>query len=152
MRKLLPLLLAAGATLADAPQPPSTEDTLVVHLGSAKFVESKAPGMPKGAQSAVIGIDPNNKGLTNYARTPAGAGLAAHWHSFAEYTVLLAGSGTLVVAGKDHQVGPGSYFVIPAKTVHQLSCGTGAECVLFTRRAGPTDYNFVQPGGQAGRP
>jgi quercetin dioxygenase-like cupin family protein len=150
MRKLLPLLFIAGATLADAPPPPSTEEALVAHLASAKFVESKAPGMPKGAQSAVIGIDPNTKGLTNYARTPAGAGLAAHWHSFAEYTVLVAGSGTLVIAGKDYEIRPGSYFVIPAKTVHQLSCGAGADCVLLTRRAGPTDYNFVQPGGTAG--
>ena len=150
MRKLLPFLLVAGATLADAPQPPSTEDVLVTTLASAKCAESKAPGMPKGAQSAVIGIDPNTKGLTNYARTPAGAGLAAHWHSFAEYTVLLSGTGTLVIAGKEHAVGPGSYFVIPAKTVHQLSCGAGAECVLLTRRAGPTDYNFVAPGGTAG--
>jgi quercetin dioxygenase-like cupin family protein len=152
MRKLLPLLFIAGATLADAPQPPSTEETLVATLATAKFTESKSPGMPKGLQSAVLGIDPNTKGLTNYARTPAGAGLAAHWHSFAEYTVLLAGTGTLVIAGKEHQIVPGSYFVIPAKTVHQLTCGTGAECVLLTRRAGPTDYNFVAPGGTAGGP
>ena len=57
-----------------------------------------------------------------------------------------------MIAGKEHQIVPGSYFVIPAKTVHQLTCGTGAECVLLTRRAGPTDYNFVAPGGTAGGP
>ena len=89
MRKLFPLLFAA-TVLADAP-PPSTEDALVAHVTAAKFTESKTPNSPKGSQGAVIGVDPNTKGATNYARTPAGTGLPAHWHSFAEYTVFLAG-------------------------------------------------------------
>jgi mannose-6-phosphate isomerase-like protein (cupin superfamily) len=145
MRKFLPLLFAAGATLADAPAPPSTEDALVVHVGTAKFADSTAPNMPKGLKTALIGVDPNTKGTTGYARTPGGSGLAAHWHSFAEYTVLLDGKGTLVVAGKQHEIAPGSYFVIPAKAVHQLTCAAGGDCLLLTRRAGPTDYNFVKP-------
>lgn len=142
MRKLFPLLFAATA-LADAPQP-STEDALVTHLSTAKFIESKTPNSPKGLQAAVIGVDPNTKGATNYARTPAGTGLPAHWHSFAEYTVFLAGNGTLILDGKQHEVSPGSYAVIPAKIVHQFTCGPGADCLLLTRRAGPTDYNFVK--------
>ena len=142
MRKLFPLLFAAVA-LADAPQP-STEDALVAHVSTAKFIESKTPNSPKGSQGAVIGVDPNTKGTTTYARTPAGNGLPAHWHSFAEYTVFLAGNGTLVLDGKQHEISPGSYAVIPAKMVHQFTCGPGADCLLLTRRAGPTDYNFVK--------
>ncbi len=115
MRKLFPLLLAAAA-LADAP-PPSTEDALVAHVATAKFTESK---------------------------TPAGAGLPAHWHSFAEYTVFLAGKGTLVLDGKQHEVSPGSYVVVPAKMVHQFTCAAGADCLLLTRRGGPADYNFAK--------
>ena len=142
MRKLFPLLFAA-TVLADAP-PPSTEDALVAHVTAAKFTESKTPNSPKGSQGAVIGVDPNTKGATNYARTPAGTGLPAHWHSFAEYTVFLAGNGTLVLDGKQHEISPGSYAVIPAKMAHQFTCGPGADCLLLTRRAGPTDYNFIK--------
>ena len=72
MRKLFPLLFAAAA-LADAP-PPSTEDALVAHVATAKFTESKTPNSPKGSQGATVGIDPNTKGPTTYAKTPAGTG------------------------------------------------------------------------------
>ena len=27
---------------------------------------------------------------------------------------------------------------------HQFTCGPGADCLLLTRRAGPTNYNFVK--------
>jgi quercetin dioxygenase-like cupin family protein len=139
------MLVAAAAVAADAPKPPSTEDALVVSPASLKFVDSTTPNAPKGSQQAMVGVDPNTKGATAYARTPAGAGLPSHWHSHAEYTALLSGSGTLTLDGKQHQVGPGAYFVIPARTVHQFVCAAGGDCLLLTRRAGPTDYNFVKP-------
>ena len=143
MRKLLPLLFAAAA-LADAPQPPSTEGPLVAHLSTAKFAESKTPNAPKGMEGAPIGVDPNTKGPTGYSKTPAGTGLPAHFHSFAEYTVFLTGNGKLTLDGKQHDLAPGSYAVIPAKVVHQFTCSPGAECLQLTRRAGPADYNFVK--------
>ena len=143
MRNLFPLLVAAAA-MADAPKPPSTEEALVASVESAKFVDSTTPNSPKGSQGAMIGVDPNTKGATVYARTPAGTGLPAHWHSATEYTVLLAGKGTLMLDGTQHQVAPGAYVVIPPKMVHQLTCNPGADCLLLTRRGGPTDYNFVK--------
>jgi quercetin dioxygenase-like cupin family protein len=143
MRKLLPLLFAAAA-LADSPQPPSTEEALVASPQSAKFMDATTPNSPKGSQAAMIGVDPHTKGATAYAKTPAGTGLPAHWHSFAEYTVLLSGKGTLMLDGKQHAAESGAYFVIPAKMVHQFTCGTGTDCLLLTRRAGPADYNFVK--------
>jgi quercetin dioxygenase-like cupin family protein len=138
------LLMLATAILADAPKPPSTEEALVASPDTAKFVESTTANAPKGSQGAIVGVDPHTKGATAYAKTPAGAGLPAHWHSYAEYTVLLSGKGTLTLDGKQYQVGPGAYFVIPAKMVHQLTCTAGADCLLLVRRAGPTDYNFVK--------
>ena len=143
MRKLVPFLFAAAA-LADAPKPPSTEEALVVNVASAKFADSTTPNSPKGSQGAMIGVDPNTKGATVYGKTPAGTGLPAHWHSHAEYTALLAGNGTLMLDGKQHQMAPGGYVVIPAKMVHQFTCNAGADCLLLTRRGGPTDYNFVK--------
>ena len=143
--RIATVLLAAAAAVADAPKPPSTEEALVASPSSLKFVDSTTPNAPKGSQQALIGVDPKTNGATAYGRTPAGAGLPAHWHSYAEYTVLLSGNATFVLDGKQHQLGPGSYVVIPAKSVHHLTCSPGADCLLLTRRAGPTDYNFVKP-------
>jgi quercetin dioxygenase-like cupin family protein len=134
------LIVAAGAANA-----PSTEDALVADLATAKFVETTTPNAPKGSQNALIGVDPSTKGATGYGKTPAGTGLPAHWHSYAEYTVLLSGKGALTLDGKKHEVSSGSYFVIPAKMVHEFICAQGADCLLLTRRAGPTDYHFVKP-------
>jgi quercetin dioxygenase-like cupin family protein len=136
----LTLMLAAGAA-----NPPSTEEALVANVATAKFADSTTPNSPKGMQQAPIGVDPNTKGPTGYGKTPAGAGLPAHWHAFAEYTVILSGKGTLVLDGKAQEVAAGSYFVIPARMVHQFTCSKDGECLLLTRRAGPTDYNFVKP-------
>jgi quercetin dioxygenase-like cupin family protein len=140
MCKLAALLIAAGAANA----PPSTEEALVSDVATAKFTESTTPHAPKGSQVALIGVDPNTKGPTAYAKTPAGTGLPAHWHSHAEYTVLISGKGTLLLDGKSNQVSAGSYQVIPAKMVHQFTCSKDSDCLLLIRRAGPADYNFLQ--------
>jgi len=49
-----------------------------------------------------------------------------------------------VLDGKQHEISPEATPVIPAKMVHQFTCGPGADCLLLTRRAGPTDYNFIK--------
>jgi quercetin dioxygenase-like cupin family protein len=143
MHKLAAVLIAAGATAAA--NPPSTEEALVADVATAKFVDATIPQASKGSQSALIGVDPATKGPTNYSKTPAGTGLPAHWHSHAEYTVLVSGKGTLLLDGKPHEAAAGSYFVIPAKMVHQFTCSQGADCLLLTRRGGPADYNWVKP-------
>jgi quercetin dioxygenase-like cupin family protein len=142
-RSILLALLASSALAADAPKPPSTEEALVADPAEAKFAPVNLPGVPPGVQGAMVGVDPATKGATTYAKIPAKYHFPAHWHSYAEYTVLISGAATLVIDGKPHPVVPGSYFVIPAKTKHELECGA-AECLLLTRRAGPTDYNFVK--------
>jgi quercetin dioxygenase-like cupin family protein len=138
MSILFALLLAAGTT------PPSTEDLTVVHLKDAKFAPATAPGMPQGLAGSPIGVDPNTKGPTGYAKFAPGTKLGEHTHSYAEYTVLISGNATLMINGKPHEVAAGDYFILPAKTPHALACGPSAECVLLTRRAGPADYSFTK--------
>ncbi len=157
MLKLAAALIAAGAVAASTPAatpaastppaatPTSTEEALVADVATAKFVDATLPQAAKGSQTALIGVDPATKGPTAYSKTPAGTGLPAHWHSHAEYTVLVSGKGTLLLDGKPHEAAAGSYFVIPAKMPHQFTCSAGADCLLLTRRGGPADYNWVKP-------
>ncbi len=137
--------LAARADDAPKPLPPSTEEQLVANLASAKWVPAPTPGLPKGAQVSAIGVDPTTGGATAWAKVPPGYHLPMHFHSHAEYTTVVSGKATFTLDGKPHEVQTGSYLVIPAKVHHELVCAAGAECVLLTRRAGPTDYSFVAP-------
>jgi quercetin dioxygenase-like cupin family protein len=141
------LLLWSSLSRADdsvKPAPPSTEETLVASPSSAKFTIATLAGLPKGVENGPIGLDPKTGGATGYAKIPAGATIAMHWHTHAEYSVLLAGKASLNLDGKVHVVQPGSYVVIPGKVHHELTCEKGADCLLLTRRGGPIDYNWVK--------
>ena len=95
-------------------------------------------------RSSPIAVDPNTGGSVGYAKFPPGFVFPTHWHSATEYTVLISGKASFTVAGKTHQLVPGSYLVVPPKTEHGVTCSQGADCVLLTRRGGPTDYHFVR--------
>lgn len=144
MNKTILLALLAGAALADAPKPPSTEEALVADPADAKFAPVNLPGMPAGAMGAMIGVDPQTKGATTYAKLPPKYHLPMHWHSHPEYSVLVSGAATLTLDGKPYELVPGSYVVIPPKMQHSLDCAAKSHCLILTRRGGPTDYNFVE--------
>lgn len=144
MTMLLSTLLFTGVVHAQAPaKPRSTEDGQVAQLADAKWTAPKVPEIPVGAMAAPIAGDPTSGGSIGYAKFPAGYAFPAHWHSHTEYTVLISGKASFTVDGKSHELVPGSYIVIPPKAEHHVTCGAGAECLLLTRRAGPTDYHFV---------
>jgi quercetin dioxygenase-like cupin family protein len=137
---MIVLVLAWNAN-AQAPQPPSTEEILVADPTTAKFSPITTPGFAPGAQGAPIGVDPNTKGPTGYAKFPPKYHVPSHWHSFAEYVTVVKGSSTLTIDGKRYDLAPGSYAVIPAKAKHEVTCGA-SECLVISRRAGPADYNW----------
>jgi len=140
----LATLVAATVVHADAPKLPSTEDAQAAHLADAKWAAPKAPEIPPGALVSPVAVEPGSGASVGYAKFPPGYQFPAHWHSHGEYTVLVSGKAVFTIAGKEHQLLPGSYVVIPAKETHQVRCESGAECVLLTRRAGPTDYHWVK--------
>lgn len=137
------LALVASAALADAPQAPSIDDGQVAQLKAASFKPAPLKELA-GVTAAPIAIDPATKASVGYAKIPAGTTIPMHWHSHAEYSVLISGNATFTMDGKQYELEPGSYTVIPPRAKHELKCGAAAECVLLTRRAGPTDYNFVK--------
>jgi quercetin dioxygenase-like cupin family protein len=137
------LLLALGASAEGPAKPPSTEDALVAQVAEAKWTVPKIPGFPSGVMASPIAVDPGSGQSVGYAKFAPGVSFPLHWHSATEYSVLISGKATLTVDGKTHDLVAGSYAVIPAKAQHKLDCAAGAECVILTRRAGPTDYHFV---------
>lgn len=143
LRLSLLVVLPAALSLAADGKPPTMDEQQVAHVKDAKFAPPKAPEIPPGALGAPIASDPNGANV-GYAKFPPGYTFPMHWHSHPEYTVLISGKGQFTVNGKTYDLEPGSYIVIPAKAHHMAKCSPGAECVLFTRRAGPADYNWVK--------
>jgi quercetin dioxygenase-like cupin family protein len=143
--KLLALVLLLGAVArAEGDKPPSTEDALVADVATAKWKAASKP-VPSEVQVSPIAVNPETKASIAYAKFPAGFKFPLHWHSHAEYSVFVSGKGTFILDGTPHEMTVGSYIVIPAKSKHELHCGAEAECIVLTRRAGPTDYHFVTP-------
>jgi quercetin dioxygenase-like cupin family protein len=141
---LLVVLPAALALAADAPKPPSMEDQLVANVKDAKWTAPKAPEIPPGAMVSPIASDPPPGGSIGYAKFPAGYTFPMHWHSATESTSLVSGRIVFTVDGKSYELEPGSYIVIPPKMHHMAKCAPGADCILLTRRGGPTDYFWVK--------
>ena len=138
---LAAVLPAAGESQAPAQQP---EQPLVVNLEDADWGEPGfAEGFPQGVQSARLGIDPENGGPTYFASFPAGSHFDLHWHTHAEYVVVVSGEVTIVLGEQSHALSPGSYIVIPAKMNHSWHVPGEDDSVILVRRRGPADFNFV---------
>ncbi len=144
MTRIAIALLLASAAQADAPKLPAPDEMLAADPTAMTFKPVKLEGMPPGAAAAPIAVDPVSKASVAYAKLPAGYTLPMHWHSHAKYSAFISGSGVFTMDGKPYELVPGSYVVIPAKVKHMLKCGAGSDCLILTRRAGPTDYNWVK--------
>jgi quercetin dioxygenase-like cupin family protein len=136
-------LVVCSVVFAEAPRLPAPEDALVATVADAKWAGPKNAEIPTGALVSPVAAEPATGASVGYAKFPSGYLFPAHWHSHTEYTVVVSGKVTFTIGGKAHALLAGSYVVIPAKEPHQVRCEPGAECLLLTRRAGPTDYHWV---------
>jgi quercetin dioxygenase-like cupin family protein len=146
IRRMLAVLtvLVCAATYAQAQSPmPSLDDALlVVDLKDAKWTPSTLAGIPPGVLGWTVAGDAKTGPAINYAKYPPGYVFPMHWHSYAEYTVVVSGMVHYLADGKSYDVVPGSFVIFPAKIRHQVTCGNAGPCVVLIRRAGPVDYHF----------
>lgn len=138
-------LLCATAATSNKRSEQNPAPTLF-RLETAKWSEpySGPLGYPKGAQRASLGIDSRTGGETYYARFPAGSRFAPHWHSHAEYAVVLRGKVTHILGKDRYSLGVGDYVVILPKVAHGWEVDRGEDVFLLIRRDGPQDFNFVE--------
>lgn len=134
-------LLAAAIVYAQV-QVPTMGASQTASLTGAKWAPAKPP-LPPTMMVSPVASDPGG-GAVGYTKYPPGAGIPEHWHSASEYSTVLAGNMKLKLDGKTYDLAPGSYWVAPPRTPHQTTCVGPAECITFSRRAGPLDYNFVK--------
>jgi quercetin dioxygenase-like cupin family protein len=139
---LVVVLCSAAVARADGTARPAVDEAQVAGVAEAQWNPVKLAEVPAGAWSSLVAGDPKTGPSVAYAKFPPGFAFPAHRHTHHEYSVLLSGKASFTLDGKQHALLPGSYVTIPGGVVHSVVCEAAGECLLLTRRAGPTDYQF----------
>jgi len=107
------------------------------------------PGLPPGAQAAVLAGDPQGTGLvTLRAKLPAGYTVPPHWHPSDEHITVLSGSfylgaGDKVDVSTAKMLTAGGYILAPARMHHFATTKEGA--VIQISLTGPFGITYVNP-------
>lgn len=141
---------AAADEKTTSPQPKKVTAGGHVLLNADQLKWGPAPpGLPAGAQMAVLDGDPGKPGSFSLrVKLPDGYKVAPHWHPTAENLLVL--SGTLMVGmgdtfeeGSMHALTAGGYSKMPAKTHHFVR--TKGETTFQLYGTGPFAINYVNP-------
>jgi quercetin dioxygenase-like cupin family protein len=130
-----------------SPDQPAPNKTGAAKVTPAKDVPwEDAPGMPAGVKTALQYGDPAKGPYIILLKFPAGFTNAPHFHSADEIVTILSGvavtgEGRAIDASRGLEVGPGGYYVIPAKTPHWATFKS--ELVLTRLGNGPRDITYV---------
>jgi quercetin dioxygenase-like cupin family protein len=135
--------------MLQADQTASAEDMhRVVDADAVKWGPSP-PGLPKGAEVAVLSGDPGKPVLFILrVRLPDGYVVPPHWHSRAEHVTTLSGRmhigmGDKLDRSKGQVMEPGAFTSFPAKMHHYV--WASGETVIQVSGMGPFDINYIDP-------
>jgi hypothetical protein len=135
--------LAASATGASA-----ASEAVMINAGDLKWGPAP-PGLPKGAQLAVLYGDPSKSGpFCLRMMAPAGYKIPAHWHSKAEALTVISGSFYLGMGDKldpavAHVLTAGGFHYLPPKE-HHFAFSKEAS-VIQVNGEGPFDITYINP-------
>lgn len=107
------------------------------------------PGLPKGAQLAVLAGNPAKPGLfTVRLKTPAGYTIPPHWHSADEHVTVISGTVHLAMGDtldktRGNTLSAGGYEVMPAM-MHHYAWSEG-EAVVQIHGMGPFSITYINP-------
>ena len=107
------------------------------------------PGLPAGAQLAVLSGDPGKAGMfTIRLKFPAGYQVMPHWHPSDELVTVIDGQVSLGMAdtfdkAKVASLAQGGYVVAPAKMNHYAFTEGGATIQISAN--GPFEITYVNP-------
>jgi quercetin dioxygenase-like cupin family protein len=143
MRKALIMSLAALMTATNAPAQVAT--------ANLKWMAGP-PGLPTGAQFAVLAGDPSKAGVfTIRARLPAGFVVPPHWHPSDEHVTVLEGEmafgmGSTLDRSKATIIKAGGFAVAAARMNHFVFTNGGATIQVTAQ--GPFGITYVNPADE----
>ncbi len=123
--------LIAGASMLAA----AAGDSVVVANADIKW---KGMGIPGLAVAPVSG-DMTKGSSRFFLKYPVGFVSPKHYHTADHYVTLVSGSITLTVDGRDHKLGPGSYFALTKKAPHVAKVEGNEDAIFFIQAELPWD-------------
>lgn len=117
----------------------------VVAIGAGKSVvvakadlKWKNLGIP-GVAAAPVSGDMEKGASRFFLKYPVGFVTPRHHHTADHHVTVVSGMITLSVDGKDHRLGPGSFFSLTGKAPHTAKVEGSEEAVFFIQAEGPWD-------------
>lgn len=139
--------VTAGALRTIAAQQPAEHK--MVNAAELKW-GAGPPGLPAGAQLAVLEGDPAMAGAPFAIRlkVPDGYKVAPHWHPTDERVIVMQGTMMLGLGDKVdmpsmHTLTAGAYAKMPAKTNHYAAAK--GETIFQVYGTGPFEITYVNP-------
>jgi quercetin dioxygenase-like cupin family protein len=130
------LAATAFAPHAVAKDTPKGGSAALVSPGDLKW--SEVAGFP-GVQMAVLQGNPAKGSHHSMLKLPGGFVAPLHHHTPDHYVIVVSGTITFTVDGKDTKLPAGSYFSFVGKKPHVTKCDAGADCVLAVDSRGAWD-------------
>jgi quercetin dioxygenase-like cupin family protein len=94
-----------------------------------------------GPQAAILRVDPTTQATQLLIRMPKRMHVPVHWHSANETHTVIKGTMVFEHGGQPHELGPGGFNYIPARTPHQA--WSSDDALVFITVDGPWDVNWV---------
>jgi mannose-6-phosphate isomerase-like protein (cupin superfamily) len=123
-------LIAAASVLTMA-----AGKAVVVAKADLKWKDMGIPGVA----AAPVSGDMEKGASRFFLKYPVGFVTPKHHHTADHYVTVISGTITLTVDGKDHKLGPGSYFALTEKMSHTAKVEGTEEAVFFIQADGPWD-------------
>jgi quercetin dioxygenase-like cupin family protein len=142
------LLVLPAAANAQHHQPPSGQAAAGPH-GSVSTSydnlrwEVMVPEL--GADSpriSILRVDPDTRATQLMIHMPKQMHVPMHWHSANETHTVVRGTMVFEHEGQQHELGPGGFNYLPARTLHQA--WSSDDALVFITVDSAWDVNFVQ--------
>jgi glyoxylate utilization-related uncharacterized protein len=108
--------------------------SVVVAKGDLKW---KAMG--NGIMAAPVSGDMDKGPSRFFLKYPAGLVTPLHHHTANHHVTVISGSITLTAGGKEHRLGPGSYFMLGDRAAHMAKVEGSEDAVFFIQAEAPWD-------------
>lgn len=135
MKRLMTIAMATAAIAVASVPSIATADSKVMPKADLKWKDMGIPGV-----AAVPLSGDMKKGASRFfLKYPVGFVTPMHHHTADHSVTVVSGTITLTVDGKDHKLGPGSYFELTKKAPHVAKVEGNEEAVFLIQAKGPWD-------------
>jgi len=97
-----------------------------------------------GVAAALVSGDMAKGPCRFFLKYPVGLITPLHRHTADHYVTVISGSITLTVGGKEHRLGPGSYFMLADRAPHIAKVEGKEDAVFFIQADGPWDVVMAE--------